>query len=105
MHLEARVIVVEVSVRAKPEHAEQLEQILREVVGEARQLTGCMRYEWYRSPDVERGVFVYAEFDSENTFADYRSGPVVKKIGEQLIPLLEAPPSYKHFSAAVLQQG
>ncbi|HSC28855.1 MAG TPA: putative quinol monooxygenase, partial [Vicinamibacterales bacterium] len=78
------MIVVQVSVRAKPGHADQLEQVLREVVNEARQLKGCMRYEWYRSPDVERGVFVYAEFDSEEAFGDYRRGPVVKKIGEQL---------------------
>jgi quinol monooxygenase YgiN len=102
--LEARMIVVQVSLRAKPEHAEQLEQILREVVGEARRLEGCTRYEWYRSPDVDRGAFVYAEFDSEEAFADYRTGPVVKKIVEQLIPMLEAPPSYKHFSATLLQQ-
>lgn len=99
------MIVVQVSVRAKREQADQLERILREVVGEARQLKGCMRYEWYRSPDLERGVFVYAEFDSEESFADYRRGPVVKKIGERLIPMLEAPPSFKHFSATVLQQG
>lgn len=99
------MIVVQVSVRAKPERAHQLERILREVVGEARQLKGCLRYAWYRSPDVEREVFVYAEFASDEAFADYRSGPVVKKIGEQLIPLLEAPPSFKHFSATVLQHG
>jgi quinol monooxygenase YgiN len=103
--LEGRVIVVQVSVRAKPEHAEQLEQILREVAAEARRLEGCTRYEWYRSPDVEGGLFVYAEFDSEEAFADYRRGPVVKKIGEQLIPMLETRPSYKHFSATVIQQG
>jgi quinol monooxygenase YgiN len=74
------------------------------VIGEARQLKGCMRYEWYRSPDVERDVFVYAEFDSDEAFADYHDGPVVK-IPERLMPLLEAPPSYKHFCATVLQQG
>lgn len=99
------MIVVQVSVRAKPEHAERLEQVLREVVGEARRLEGCVRYEWYRSPDAGREVFVYAEFESDEAFARYRGGPVVKKIDEQLIPLLEAPPSYKHFSATVLQQG
>lgn len=99
------MIVVQVSIRSKVEHAERFEQVLREVVGEACQLQGCMRYQWHRSPDVDREVFVYAEFDSDEAFADYRSGPVVKRIVEQLLPLLEAPPSYKHFSAIVLQQG
>ena len=99
------MIVVQVSVRAKPENVARLEETLREVVAEARQSSGCLRYDWYRSPDVEPEVFVYAEFDSDSAFAHYRMGPVVKKIGEQLIPLLEARPSFKHFSATVLEQG
>ena len=99
------MIVVQVSVRAKPENAERLEPIVRNVVGEARQSTGCVRHDWYRSPDDERDVFVYAEFDSDEAFAQYRKGPVVKKIGEQLIPLLEGRPSFKHFSATVLEQS
>ena len=98
------MIVVQVSVRAKPENAERLEPIVRNVVGEARQSTGCVRCDWYRSPDDERDVFVYAEFDSDEAFAQYRKGPVVK-IGEQVIPLLEGRPSFKHFSATVLEQG
>lgn len=99
------MIVIQVSVRAKPDHMERLEQTLRLVVAEARQAAGCIRYDWYRSPDDEREVFVYAEFDSDEAFAQYRKGPAVKKIGEQLIPLLEARPSFKHFSATVLEQG
>jgi len=99
------VIVVQVSVRAKPDNMERLQQLLRQVVAEARQLPGCVRYDWYRSPDAEREVFVYAEFDSDEAFAQYRKGPVVKKIGEQLIPLLETKPSFKHFSATVLEQS
>ena len=99
------MVVVQVSVRAKPENAERLDPIVRNVVGEARQSAGCVRYDWYRSPDDERDVFVYAEFDSDEAFAQYRKGPVVKKIGEQLLPLLEARPSFKHFRATVLEQS
>jgi quinol monooxygenase YgiN len=99
------VIVVQVSVRARPENLARLEQLLGEVVAEARRLPGCLRYEWYRSPDAERERFIYAEFESDEAFAQYRKGPVVKKIGEQLLPLLEARPSFKHFSATVLEQG
>jgi quinol monooxygenase YgiN len=99
------VILIQVSVRAKPENLERLQQTLRQVVAEARHSPGCLRYEWYRSPDVEREMFVYAEFDSDEAFAQYRKGPVVKRIGEQLIPLLEARPSFKHFNATILEQG
>jgi quinol monooxygenase YgiN len=99
------VILVQVSVRAKPDHVERLEQTLRHVIAEARPAPGCLRYDWYRSLDAKRERFVYAEFDSEEAFAQYRRGLIVKKIGEQLIPLLEARPSFKHFSATVLEQS
>ncbi len=99
------MIVVQVSVQAKPDNVERLQQLLHQVVTEARQLDGCARYDWYRSPDDEPGFFIYAEFDSDDAFAQYRKGPVVKKIAEQLIPLLAARPSFKHFSATVLEQS
>ena len=99
------MIVVQVSVRVKPENVERLEQLLRQVVGEARQSPGCLRYDWLRSPDVERERFIYAEFASDEAFAQYRKGPVVKMIGEHLIPLLEARPTFKHFDATVLEQS
>ena len=39
------VIVIQVSVRAKPDDMERLEQTLRLVVAEARQAAGCIRYD------------------------------------------------------------
>jgi quinol monooxygenase YgiN len=99
------VIVVQVSVQAKAENVERTEQLLREVVAEARQLPGCIRYDWYRAPDVAREIFIYAEFESDEAFAEYRKGPVVKKIGTELIPLLAARPSFKHFGATILEQS
>ena len=97
--------MIQVSVKAKAEEAERFEDVLREVVAQARGVAGCSRYDWYRSPDAQREVFVYGEFESEEAFAAYRKGPVVKRIGEQLIPLLEARPSFKHFRATLLEQG
>jgi quinol monooxygenase YgiN len=99
------VIVVQVSVRAKPDNVERLEQLLREVVEDARQAPGCLRYDWYRSPDADHDLFIYAEFASHDAFAQYRKGPVVKKIGDQLIPLLDGRPLFKHFSATILEQS
>jgi hypothetical protein len=55
--------------------------------------------------DRDREVFVYGEFESEDAFAEYRRGPVVKKIGSQLLPLLEARPAFKHFRAIVMEEG
>jgi len=99
------VVVIQVSVKAKADEAMRFERVLREVVAQARDVSGCSRYDWYRSPDAEREVFVYGEFESEEVFSAYRKGPVVKRIGEQLFPLLETRPSFKHFRATVLEQG
>jgi quinol monooxygenase YgiN len=99
------VVVIQVSARAKVESADRFEQVLRQVVAEGRDVAGCSRYDWYRAPDAEHEVFIYAEFESEDAFAQYCKGPVVKKIGEQLIPLLVARPAFKHFRATVLEQS
>jgi quinol monooxygenase YgiN len=99
------VVVIAVWVKARTEGLDRFEQVLREVVSEARAEAGCSRYDWYRAPDAEREFFIYGEFDSEEAFAMYRQGPVVKKIGQQVIPLLEARPSFKHLRGAVLEQN
>lgn len=99
------MVVIQVSVKAKPESVNRFEQVLRDVVAQARGEAGCSRYEWYHSPDAEREVFIYGEFESEEVFAEYRKGPVVKRIGQELIPLLKRRPSFKQFRATVLEQG
>lgn len=99
------MVLIQVSVTAKPEHHDSLQQVLQEVIAAARRVEGCLRYEWFRDPDHDRRVFVYAEFESEAAFAAYRQGPVVRMIVDQLLPLLEAHPSFKHFRATVFEQG
>ena len=99
------MIVVQVLARATPENVARLEHTLREVVAEARQSPGCLSYAWYRSPDAEREFLVYAEFDTDEAFAEYRKGPVGRKFVEQVAPLFEGRPSFKLLNAAALKQG
>jgi len=99
------MVVIQVTATASAGSRDRFEQVIREVVAEARASAGCGRYEWFRSPDDDRQVFVYGEFESEDAFARYRQGPVVKKIVQQLLPLLEARPAFKHFRASVMEQG
>ena len=69
---------------AKPENVAQLEQKLRQVVAEARQLSGCLRYDWYRSPDAE-----HEKFCTRSSTPTKRSRSTARGrcqgIGEQLI--------------------
>lgn len=99
------MVVIQVSATAKVESGTRFEQVLRRVVEEARTCAGCVRYEWFRFPDLDRQVFAHGEFESEDAFTQYRQGPVVKRIGEHLLPLLEARPAFKHFRATVMEQG
>lgn len=99
------MVVIHVSAVGTQESGNRFEQLLREVVEEARACAGVIRYDWFRSPDVPRQVFVYGEFESEEAFADYRQGPVVKRIARDLLPLLESRPSFKHFRATIIEQG
>lgn len=48
---------------------------------------------------------MYGEFDSDEAFARYREGAAVQRIREELLPLLERRPSFKHFQATIFAQG
>lgn len=69
------MIVLQGSMTAREAHAGDLEGVLRDVVGAARQCRGCLRYEWFQVPDSERRYFAYGEFSSADAFAEYRQGP------------------------------
>lgn len=99
------MVLIQVSATAKPEHRDSLQRVLREVIAAAREVEGCLRYDWFPDPDHDRQVFVYAEFESDAAFSAYRQGPVVRMIVDRLLPLLEVRPSFKHFRATVFEQG
>jgi len=99
------VIVVQVLARAMSENVARLEHTLREVAKEARQSPGCLSYAWFRSPDAEREIFLHAEFDTDEAFAQYRTGPVGKKFVEHVAPLFDGRPSFKLLDATVREQG
>ena len=46
------MVLIHVSAQAKGNVGNEFERTLCEVVEDARKTTGCMRYEWYRAPDV-----------------------------------------------------
>lgn len=98
-------IVVHVIARPKPGLRAELERTLDDVLSEARSLPGCRRYEWFHFPRRAPDVFVCAEFESEEAFADYRRGKVVARIGREILPLLDGRPVFRHFRATVIEEG
>jgi len=99
------MVLIHVSVTTKDEAVNKFEPTLRSVVADARQTAGCEKYEWYRVPDSGQGYVIYGEFDSKENFERYQKSSVVKRIGEELIPLLIARPVFKHYDATVLESG
>jgi quinol monooxygenase YgiN len=96
------MIVVHVAVRAQARTAAAFARSLQEIVAAARQAPGCLRNEWYHVPDAPRQYVIYGEFDTREHFEAYQRSELVKRIGDELIPLLEAPPQFRHYEATVL---
>jgi quinol monooxygenase YgiN len=97
------MIVAYVSVKTKENMAGKFEETIREIVTTVRQMVGCVKNEWYRVPEMPQRYVFYGEFDSKENFEKYLQSDVVKRIGDELIPLLEAPPEFKHYEATVLE--
>ncbi len=97
------MVLIHVSVKTKGNVVGEFERTLRAVVNDARQTTGCLKYEWYRVPDSPEAYIIYGEFDAKEHFAHYLNSAVVKRIGAELMPLLEAPPTFTHYEATILE--
>lgn len=97
------MVIAHVSVKIKENTASEFEQTVREVVDAVRKTAGCVKNEWYRVPDAPQRYVFYGEFDSKENFEKYLNSAVVKRIGDELIPLLDAPPEFKHYEAAILE--
>lgn len=99
------MILIHVSVKTKEDVVGEFERNLRQVVADAQKIAGCVKYAWYHVPDSPKRYAIYGEFDSKENFEKYLNSSIVKRIGDELIPLLEAPPQFKHYEATVLESG
>jgi quinol monooxygenase YgiN len=97
------MILIHVSVKTKEDSITGFEHTLRDVVAGARQIAGCVKYEWYHAPDSHQGYVIYGEFDSKEHFETYLNSAVAQRIGAELMPLLAAKPEFKHYQATLLE--
>ncbi len=99
------MVLIHVSVITREDTANIFESRLREIVTEARTTEGCVKYEWYHVSNSATRYVIYGEFDSEANFEAYLNSDVVKRIGKELIPLLEVKPEFKHYQANILKSS
>ena len=97
------MVVIYVSVKTNEAIVTKFEDTLRLIVADARNVSGCLKYEWFRRPDASNHFVIYGEFESEEDFAAYHQSPVVERIESELIPMLIEPPSFKHFRATLME--
>ncbi len=100
------MVIVFVWATPKQGMAPAFELALEDIAWAARQLPGCLSYQWYyaaRPPPSQ--YIIYGEFDARASFDAYLRSDVVKKIGQQLLPLLDREATYKHYQATVFKEG
>ena len=96
------MIVAYVAVKTKEQAASEFERIIREIQADVRQMTGCVKNEWYRDPDAPQRYVMYGEFDAHENFEKYLKSPIVTRIASELMPLLVTPPEFKHYDATII---
>ena len=99
------MVVIHVTAIARKEDVQEFEKALHRIAQEAAAMDGCIRYEWYHVPNKQTAYVVYGEFESEHIFEQYRQSNIVKRIGAELIPRLVEKPSFRHYSASLMESS
>jgi quinol monooxygenase YgiN len=99
------MIVAYVAAQTHKEAGHEFERIIREIQAEVREMTGCVKNEWFRDPAIPQRYVWYGEFDTHENFEHYQRSQVVQRIRNELMPLLEAPPEFRHYQAEILDQN
>ncbi|MCI0709499.1 MAG: antibiotic biosynthesis monooxygenase [Chloroflexi bacterium] len=99
------MIIAYVSVNTKENAESEFERIIREIQADVLTMPGCVKNEWFRHPDTPGKFVMYGEFDTHDNFEAYQQSDTVNRIRAELMPLLAAPPVFKHYHATILDEG
>ncbi len=105
------MVLIHISLQVKEEVANaldrllQFEQVLQRVINDARKTTGCLKYDWYRASGQFRQFIAYGEFDAAENFEQYLDSNIFRRIDQELMPFLAAPPIFKHYEATILESS
>ena len=99
------MIIIYGFVKTKANMNSKFVQTLCEIQNEIRKMEGCVRNEWYQVPGSLHRYVIYGEFDTKENFEKYLGSSAVKRIDNELIPLLDAPPEIKHYADTCLESS
>jgi quinol monooxygenase YgiN len=99
------MIVVHVSVQTREDASAEFARCISDIQADVLRMQGCIRNEWYHHPASPERFVMYGEFDSIENFETYLNSHAVKRIDEELMPLLAAPPDFRHYQATLLERS
>lgn len=79
--------------------------VLRQEVKTVRAMPGCRRFTPFDDPILRGRVSVLHEWDSAVAFAAYLQSEAFRVAGEELRPLMVAPPSSRRFEARLIEDA
>jgi len=86
------MLVVHVTLMAKPECRQQLIDVLATDGESARAIPGCHRFELLGDLSEPQRLVLIEEWETATSFAAYKSSAVFGKVMKQVPPLLAVPP-------------
>lgn len=98
------MFIAHVDFDVAPEDRPHALAVLEMEVEDVRDLPGCVSFAPYADPVLPGRVSVVHEWTDETGFAAYLSSRAFARSGEELRPLMTAPPSSRRYHATLLEE-
>lgn len=81
------------TLRARPEHRDEVKSLLMELVDPARDEPGCLYYDLYQNQSDPDLFYIIDGWASDEAVADHLAHPNVSRLTDKVFPLLAYPSS------------
>jgi len=98
------MFIAHVDFDVAPENRPHALAVLAMEVDEVRAMPGCRSFAPYADPARPGRVSVVHEWESAGAFAAYAASAAFARSGEDLRPLMTAPPSSRRFDATLIEE-
>lgn len=97
------MLIAHVHITVATTDREKALNILLNEVTPVRAMKGCLTYIPFIDPTNDTGLVVLHEWQSNEDFAAYATSTEFAKIGQELRPMMNAPPVSKRFDVAPIE--
>lgn len=97
------MFIVHVDFDVAPQDRPHALALLRMEVEDVRALPGCRSFAPYPDPANPSRISIVHEWETTEAFAAYAASEAFARSGEELRPLMIAPPSSRRFDATLIE--